>query len=63
MAGKTGSRSLVKSVANTARNVALFDQSCFVKYVVAGRGACAVLNRICANNVDVLLASLSTRNA
>ncbi|AMX94275.1 MULTISPECIES: FAD-dependent oxidoreductase [Mesorhizobium] len=38
---------------NTADNVTLFDHSCFVKYWIEGRDACAVLNRICANNVDV----------
>lgn len=43
---------------NTAQNVALFDQSCFVKYIVDGRDACAVLNRICANDVDVPVGKL-----
>lgn len=43
---------------NAARNVALFDQSCFVKYMVDGRDACAALNRICANNVDVPVGKL-----
>lgn len=38
---------------NTGQNVSLFDQSCFIKYMVDGRDACAVLNRICGNNVDV----------
>jgi 4-methylaminobutanoate oxidase (formaldehyde-forming) len=33
--------------------VALFDQSSFTKFLVQGKDACAVLNRICANNVDV----------
>jgi heterotetrameric sarcosine oxidase gamma subunit len=32
-----------------------FDQSSFAKYQVEGRDACAVLNRISANNVDVEL--------
>ena len=31
-----------------------FDQTSFAKYQVEGRDACKVLNRICANNVDVL---------
>ncbi len=39
---------------NTATNVTLFDHSCFVKYAVEGPGACAFLNRLCANNVDVM---------
>ncbi len=30
-----------------------FDQSSFAKYQVEGRDACAVLNRICANDIDV----------
>ncbi len=38
---------------NTAENATLFDLSCFVKYAVEGRDACAVLNRICANDIDV----------
>lgn len=43
---------------NTAQKVALFDQSCFIKYMVDGRDACAVLGWICANNVDVPLGKL-----
>jgi len=38
---------------NTGENVTLFDHSCFVKFEVEGRDACRVLNRICANNIDV----------
>lgn len=38
---------------NTRDNVTLFDQSCFVKIAVDGADACDVLNRICANDVDV----------
>ena len=30
-----------------------FDQTSFAKYMVEGRDACKVLNRICANNIDV----------
>ncbi|MBS0237843.1 MAG: FAD-dependent oxidoreductase [Proteobacteria bacterium] len=33
--------------------VALFDHSCFTKFAVDGRDACAALNRICANDIDV----------
>lgn len=33
--------------------VALFDQSSFAKFRLEGREACAVLNRVCANDVDV----------
>jgi 4-methylaminobutanoate oxidase (formaldehyde-forming) len=38
---------------NTAENVTLFDHSCFIKYLVAGPDACAGLNRLCANDIDV----------
>ena len=38
----------------TAReNVTLFDQSCYSKFIVQGRDAETVLNRICANDVAV----------
>jgi 4-methylaminobutanoate oxidase (formaldehyde-forming) len=33
--------------------VALFDQTCFAKFIVQGRDACAVLNRLSTSNVDV----------
>jgi 4-methylaminobutanoate oxidase (formaldehyde-forming) len=33
--------------------VALFDQTCFAKFLVQGAGACAILNRVSAANVDV----------
>ncbi|MEM7534430.1 MAG: FAD-dependent oxidoreductase [Chloroflexota bacterium] len=33
-------------------NVGVFDQTSFVKYLVQGRDAVTVLNRICGNNVD-----------
>lgn len=36
-----------------AQGVGLFDQSSFPKFLVEGRDACAVLNRISANQVDV----------
>ncbi len=38
---------------NVAENVSLFDQSCFTKFRFDGRDACRVLNRICANQIDV----------
>jgi len=34
-------------------NVGLFDQSSFAKFRLEGRDAVSVLNRVCANNVDV----------
>jgi 4-methylaminobutanoate oxidase (formaldehyde-forming) len=33
--------------------VGLFDQSCFAKYLVTGKDALAVLNRVSANDIDV----------
>ncbi len=33
--------------------VGLFDQSSFAKFRLEGRDACAVLNRVCGNDVDV----------
>jgi glycine cleavage system aminomethyltransferase T/glycine/D-amino acid oxidase-like deaminating enzyme len=33
--------------------VGLFDQSSFAKFRLEGRDTCAVLNRVCANDVDV----------
>jgi 4-methylaminobutanoate oxidase (formaldehyde-forming) len=36
-----------------ATTVGLFDQSSFAKFLVQGRDACAVLNEICVNDVDV----------
>ncbi|MGL4236874.1 glycine cleavage T C-terminal barrel domain-containing protein [Tabrizicola sp.] len=38
---------------NTARNVTLFDHSCFIKFLCEGPDAVTVLNRVCANNIDV----------
>ena len=37
----------------TRENVAIFDQSTFAKYVLKGRDVVNVLQRLCANNVDV----------
>lgn len=39
--------------AGCREQVALFDQTSFSKYLVQGRDATAVLNRICANDIDV----------
>lgn len=38
---------------NTTQHVTLFDQSCFAKFQLDGRDALAVLNRVCANQLDV----------
>ncbi len=37
----------------TREAVALFDQTSFSKFVVQGRDATVVLNRVCANDIDV----------
>ncbi|TPL73607.1 FAD-dependent oxidoreductase [Mesorhizobium sp. B2-3-15] len=37
----------------TREAVAIFDQTSFAKLLVQGRDACAVLNRICAGDIDV----------
>lgn len=42
-----------REVLNTHEQVTLFDHSCFAKFMVEGADACAVLNRICANEIDV----------
>ena len=43
-----------QSEADALKNdVVFFDQSSFAKYEVQGRDACAVLNHICANDIDV----------
>jgi glycine cleavage system aminomethyltransferase T/glycine/D-amino acid oxidase-like deaminating enzyme len=39
---------------NTADNVTLFDQSCFVKFLVEGADACKILGYVCANEIDVV---------
>ncbi len=36
-------------------NVGLFDQSSFIKYLVQGRDALQVLNRLCGNEIDVAI--------
>lgn len=46
-------RAVAREVENTATNVSVFDQSCFTKFMVEGRDAMRVLNRICANDIDV----------
>jgi 4-methylaminobutanoate oxidase (formaldehyde-forming) len=35
------------------QNVAIFDQSSFGKHLLQGRHACAALQRLCANDIDV----------
>lgn len=45
--------SVAREVANTNARVTVTDQSCYTKFVVEGRDAAAVLNRICAADIDV----------
>ena len=40
--------------------VALFDQSSFSKYLVQGRDACRVLQKICTANIDLDIGDLNT---
>lgn len=52
--GKPDFLSAVKAEANATRGgVGIFDQSSFAKFSVAGPGACALLQWLCGNNVDV----------
>lgn len=52
--GKPDFLSAVKAEANATRSaVGIFDQSSFAKFSVAGPGACALLQWLCGNNVDV----------
>lgn len=45
--------SVAREVANTSNCVTVTDQSCFTKFIVEGRDATTILNRICAADVDV----------
>lgn len=44
---------MAEEVRAVREAVGLFDQSSFGKFRLEGRDACAVLNRVCANDVDV----------
>lgn len=57
--GRPGWYSFTAAESRAARdNVVLFDQSSFGKLLLQGRDACAVLQRLCANNVDVPVGTL-----
>ncbi|MFK4792441.1 FAD-dependent oxidoreductase [Sphingobium sp. ZW T5_29] len=43
---------------NTAENVSVFDLSCYVKYLMEGRDALKVLNKLSANEIDVPVGKL-----
>jgi len=51
-AGQHWSTAIVAEHLATRERVALFDESSFAKIEVAGPGACAFLQRLCANDVD-----------
>ncbi|MGB3541097.1 MAG: FAD-dependent oxidoreductase [Mesorhizobium sp.] len=44
---------VAREMKATREGVAIFDQTSFAKLLMQGRDACAVLNRICAANIDV----------
>ena len=48
-----GCRGCSTSSARAARTVVVFDQTSFAKVVLKGRDALAVLQRLCANEIDV----------
>ena len=52
-AARTGFPAPPTSIARCARAVGLFDQSSFAKLRFEGPDAVAVLQRLCANDVDV----------
>jgi len=57
--GRPGWYDFTAAESRAARgNVVLLDQSSFGKQLLQGRDACAVLQRLCANNVDVPVGSL-----
>jgi 4-methylaminobutanoate oxidase (formaldehyde-forming) len=51
-AGQHWSTAIVAEHLATRERVALFDESSFAKIEVAGPGACAFLQRLCANDID-----------
>jgi glycine cleavage system T protein len=52
-AGQHWSPAIAAEALATRRDVALFDETSFAKIEVTGRGACAFLQQVCANDVDV----------
>jgi 4-methylaminobutanoate oxidase (formaldehyde-forming) len=44
---------VAREMKATREGVAIFDQTSFAKLLMQGRDACAVLNRICAADIDV----------
>jgi glycine cleavage system aminomethyltransferase T/glycine/D-amino acid oxidase-like deaminating enzyme len=51
-AGQHWSRAIGAEALATRRRAALFDETSFAKFEVAGRGACDLLQRLCANDID-----------
>ena len=52
-AGPTGCHWVIEEQRATREAVALYDQSSFAKLLLQGRDALAVLQRLCANEIDV----------
>ncbi len=52
-AGENWSTAIGAEALATRRTAGLFDESSFAKIEVGGPGACAFLQRLCANDVDV----------
>ena len=44
---------VAEEVRNCRENVSVLDQSTFSKFLLRGKGACEILQHLCANNVDV----------
>ncbi|HEY8438578.1 MAG TPA: aminomethyltransferase family protein, partial [Candidatus Limnocylindrales bacterium] len=54
-AGEHWSAAIAAEALAARRDAAIFDETSFAKIEVAGPGACAFLNRLAANDVDVAL--------
>ncbi|CAN5896304.1 FAD-dependent oxidoreductase [soil metagenome] len=52
LAGRYWSTAIVAEHLSTREAAGLFDQTSFAKIEVSGPGACALLQRLCANDVD-----------
>ena len=53
MGGEHWSTAIAAEHVATRERAGLFDETSFAKLEVSGPGACAFLQRICANDVDV----------
>jgi glycine cleavage system T protein len=57
-AGEQWSTAIVAEHLATRERAALFDETSFAKFEVSGRGALGLLQRLCANDVDVQVGRL-----